>query len=430
MKSYLLILIILTVFLRINLFAQNASWEIIPSGTNQNLNSIYFFNHHVGFACGESGVILKSIDSGKTWQSLQSPVVFDLYDCFMFEQECMLAVGDSASGIVTYDSGSTWYVWSLIFGLDMPFYSLDFIDDQGIFNGILGGGLQTILFGVSTSCSAVIVNEYLGNEGGGFYSACMITTQMGVVAGENSISEPILGKTTYLGNDWEIIPIDLNGNKGRATGVSFEDQMNGFISAKVWDGRGAIAKTTDIGDNWTTTFFNNPLRAINFPVSDANQIGYCVGDSGTILKTFDAGESWHYQLSNTSERLNKVFFLDNDFGFVVGDSGTILRTTNGGGVTSIHDDEAAGIDNFGLLQNFPNPFNPTTVISYRLPVSSNVTLKVYDVLGNEIATIVNEYKPAGFYDITFDATGLSSSVYIYQLIAENYIQTRKMVVLK
>ena len=70
------------------------------------------------------------------------------------------------------------------------------------------------------------------------------------------------------------------------------------------------------------------------------------------------------------------------------------------------------------------------MIGYRLPVSSNVTLKVYDVLGNEVATLVDEYKSAGTYKVEFDATDLTSGVYIYQLIVGNYMQSRKMVVLK
>jgi hypothetical protein len=87
-------------------------------------------------------------------------------------------------------------------------------------------------------------------------------------------------------------------------------------------------------------------------------------------------------------------------------------------------------ENFFIYQNYPNPFNPTTKISWQSPIGSWQTLKVYDLLGNEVATLVNEYKPAGNYEIIFNASGLSSSVYIYQLIVGNYIQTRKMVILK
>ena len=85
---------------------------------------------------------------------------------------------------------------------------------------------------------------------------------------------------------------------------------------------------------------------------------------------------------------------------------------------------------FVLYQNYPNPFNPTTVISYQLPVNGNVTLKVYDVLGNEIATLVNEEKPAGAYEVEFDGSMLSSGIYFYQLKAGSYSSINKMVLLK
>ncbi len=85
---------------------------------------------------------------------------------------------------------------------------------------------------------------------------------------------------------------------------------------------------------------------------------------------------------------------------------------------------------FILEQNFPNPFNPNTVISYQLPVAGNVLLKVYDVLGNEISTLVNEEKPAGSYEVKFDASGLSSGVYFYRLQVGEFVQTRKMILLK
>lgn len=84
---------------------------------------------------------------------------------------------------------------------------------------------------------------------------------------------------------------------------------------------------------------------------------------------------------------------------------------------------------FSLSQNYPNPFNPNTVISYQLPVTSYATLKVYDILGNEIATLVNEEKMAGEYEVSFDASSLSSGVYFYQLRASSFIETKKMVLL-
>ena len=83
-----------------------------------------------------------------------------------------------------------------------------------------------------------------------------------------------------------------------------------------------------------------------------------------------------------------------------------------------------------LDQNYPNPFNPTTVVNYQLPTASDVKLVVYDILGREVAVLVNERKPAGNYQVTFDATRLSTGVYVYRLTTAEYTQCRKMVLAK
>ena len=85
---------------------------------------------------------------------------------------------------------------------------------------------------------------------------------------------------------------------------------------------------------------------------------------------------------------------------------------------------------FVLKQNYPNPFNPSTTISYQLPTSGHVTLKVYDMLGKEVATLVNEEKPTGIYETKFNATGLSSGTYIYRLSCGSFIQNKKMILMK
>jgi hypothetical protein len=94
------------------------------------------------------------------------------------------------------------------------------------------------------------------------------------------------------------------------------------------------------------------------------------------------------------------------------------------------DDESVLPKEFTLYQNYPNPFNPTTTISFQLPITSQVTLKIYDVLGNEVAILVNENKPAGSYEVMFDATRLSSGMYFYRIDIKNFSQVRKMILLK
>jgi len=85
---------------------------------------------------------------------------------------------------------------------------------------------------------------------------------------------------------------------------------------------------------------------------------------------------------------------------------------------------------FSLSQNYPNPFNPTTTIKYKIPEVSFVILKVYDVLGNEIITLVNEQKPLGNYKVEFNATTLPSGIYFYKLQAGNFVETKKMILMK
>ena len=98
-------------------------------------------------------------------------------------------------------------------------------------------------------------------------------------------------------------------------------------------------------------------------------------------------------------------------------------------VTSIEDTKLVPTE-FSLEQNYPNPFNPSTRIQYQVSSISQVTLKVYDVLGNEVATLVNEEKPAGNYEVEFDATGLSSGIYLYRLNAGSFSKIKKMVLTK
>jgi photosystem II stability/assembly factor-like uncharacterized protein len=104
-------------------------------------------------------------------------------------------------------------------------------------------------------------------------------------------------------------------------------------------------------------------------------------------------------------------------------TGNIVRT-------SVSQDNSAIPKSFGISQNYPNPFNPATIINYQLPVSSFVTLKVYDILGREVTSLINARKNAGYYDATFNGEHLPSGIYFYRLQAGTYNQTKKLVLLK
>jgi hypothetical protein len=87
-------------------------------------------------------------------------------------------------------------------------------------------------------------------------------------------------------------------------------------------------------------------------------------------------------------------------------------------------------ESFSLTQNYPNPFNPTTVISFQLPVTSFAIVKIYDISGNEIQTLVNEQLSPGTYEVDFDGTNYSSGVYFYSLVSGSFSSTKKMVLVK
>lgn len=509
MKTFLQLSILIASVSVINCFAQTG-WEVIPSGTNSNLNSIYFYDYEVGFAVGDSGTVIKSIDSGKTWQTLQTPVFSNLNDIYLFYRDTVEIVGDSGTMLFSTDGGSSW--WEGPSFLTDNYYCVIFSDG----NGICGGSSQSILWGTYTGTALYWTEVQSGFFGGGFWGTSMLSPEIGFVAGENSIFQPIFGKTTDSGVTWDFTAFYLNNNEGRATGIDFTDVNTGYISARVWNGTGAIAKTTNGGNDWTTTFNANPLWDINFPISGASLNGYAVGESGTILRTFDGGLNWISQQSPTSQRLNGVFFLDPDFGFAVGESGTILRTIDGGvpveltsftaSITEKHislswttatetnnrgfeilraikedqwenigfvpghgtttemqkysfndDDVTSGkyeyklkqidfdgtfeysqvveiyipiVNKFSLEQNYPNPFNPSTTIKFAIPERNFVTIKVYDVLGNEVATLVNEEKPTGEYEVEFSGKELPSGIFFYKLEAGKYSETKKMILVK
>jgi hypothetical protein len=150
-----------------------------------------------------------------------------------------------------------------------------------------------------------------------------------------------------------------------------------------------------------------------------------------ILHTTTGGQNWYLQPSPLGDvTLTGVYFIDANTGYISGGEGSILKTTSGGdpiGITPISGNVPG---QYELYQNYPNPFNPTTVISYQLAVNSYVKLKIHDVLGREVAMLVNQDLKAGTYEVTWDASGYPGGVYYYRLLANEFAETKKMVLVK
>jgi photosystem II stability/assembly factor-like uncharacterized protein len=254
-------------------------------------------------------------------------------------------------------------------------------------------------------------------------------------------------RTINGGNSWEQ---NTNQNK-RYYSLFFTDYLTGYVCGIIVGNLvGIIQKTTSGGNSWQNVHqTQGSCESIYFVTTDT---GYYVGlyvdpsyySNPVTYKTTDVGELWNY-LSNGAgalhDKWNAVYFTDPNIGFIVGNkgianNGIILKTVDGGDswneVTSIQviKSDVITISKYKLHQNYPNPFNPNTTIKYQIPEISFVTIKVYDVLGKEVATLVNEEKPAGNYDIEFDGEGITSGIYFYQLQAGSFVETKKMIMIK
>jgi hypothetical protein len=156
--------------------------------------------------------------------------------------------------------------------------------------------------------------------------------------------------------------------------------------------------------------------------------------TGVVNHTNNAGTNWVIQITNHPLlSYNSIFFTDSLTGCVVGDSGIILKTTTGGVLTGFSTTSSEIPDRYYLSQNYPNPFNPTTNLGFGISKLGFVSLRVYDVLGNEIATLVNEKKNPGSYNYEFSTVNyqLSSGIYYYSLYVDGeLIDTKRMVLLK
>ncbi len=165
-------------------------------------------------------------------------------------------------------------------------------------------------------------------------------------------------------------------------------------------------------------------------------LGYDSPDSGSVYRTTNAGQTWANYTGGslgspgTANTIRGLWSGDTNVyaGVTVGTLG--MHSNQGSIITGILSNNGNIPKVFALLQNFPNPFNPATYIQYDIPKEANVILKVFDITGKEVRTLVSETKRAGSYQILFDASSLPSGVYFYQITAGDFGDTKKMMLVK
>jgi hypothetical protein len=191
---------------------------------------------------------------------------------------------------------------------------------------------------------------------------------------------------------------------------------------------GGIYRSSDNGNNWTLSL--NDAWISSFLIIGSNIFAGSVGNG--VWRSTNYGNSWSQINDGLGSGAYNVLSLgaDDQYLFAGTNGSSIWRRPLSQVVTDVNEEQQILPVKFFLEQNYPNPFNPSTKISWQSPVGSHQTLKVYDVLGNEVATLVDEYREAGSYEVEFDASGLSSGIYFYKLSAGSFTKTKKMTVLK
>ncbi len=223
--------------------------------------------------------------------------------------------------------------------------------------------------------------------------------------------------TTNGGADWTE---QASGIAGSLTSIYFTDANNGWTVGL----QGKIYNTTDGGTNWTEQLGGAGTTTLSSVYFVDNNTGWACGWEGRIVKTSNGGEDWDFSYSGTPNGLTGLFAFDAENVWTVGGLGTILKLDADPSV-GIKDLNSSAPSSFKLLQNYPNPFNPTTAIKYSIPTTSNVVIKIFDILGNEIETLANEENLMGTYEVTWSAENLPSGVYFYQLKLEVLLKLKK-----
>ena len=423
----LIIIIVLLSLFSNNVFSQSG-WIQQTSGITSKINAVYFENSQTGWSVGDSGKIIKTTNGGTNWYLINSGTFKNLNSLSFNSSNNAFIVGDSGIVLNTTNGGNNWN-YSNFPNHNYFFNAVVFVNDS---IGYIGGTPDDFF-----SISKVFKTsnggdswDSLSSEASFVKAIYFINPVIGwIIQGYNAVGVQHISKTIDGGLNWTIQFSNSSLNT-----VFFYNILNGWTSGY---GSGFnVYKSTNGGSNWIPCLFCglNPVHSFFF--TDSLK-GWGASEDG-IIHTTNAGTNWIVQ--NSSHPLvtyNSIHFTDSLTGWVVGDSGIILKTTTGGVLTNFTNTSTEIPDKYFLSQNYPNPFNPVTHLEFGIPELEFVSLKIFDVLGNEVSTLVNENKPPGRYEVTFNArnamqgSDLPSGIYFYSLLIDgNTMDTKRMVLLK
>jgi photosystem II stability/assembly factor-like uncharacterized protein len=427
------LLIIFSIYLsQINLFPQGR-WESIPSPTNHFLRSVHFTDSLYGWSVGDSGTIIHTTNSGMDWSFQDSKTENKIVDVFFLNRNLGWALSWNITSVPfgtvilkTTDGGENWngepYRDENLF-----MQTILYLDSL---NGWMGGKphafvrtsngginweqveIDTAVFAFFPVASIKFFNDQIGFASGGAFEA----------AG-------VMWRTTNGGDLWFVIDA-LEAPPDPIHEFHIIDSLNIIGVGGDFELFGVgITRSSDGGLSWQTENLGILGVAIDIEFRSNNEAWVSLGGGRNFLYSLDVGSTWIQIPTPDSTTIIDLIFPDSLHGFAVGKEGAILKYKPPIVNTIIKYNEVIPAS-FELFQNYPNPFNPKTIIKYSIPQLSNVVIKIFDILGNEVATLVNEEKPASVYEVEFNAEGLASGVYLYRLNAGEYQATKKMILLR
>ncbi|HZW38822.1 MAG TPA: T9SS type A sorting domain-containing protein [Ignavibacteriaceae bacterium] len=419
-----------------------------------------------------------SIDYGLTWEKRYAPDL-NIFNYIFLSDGTVVAMGDNGS---IHKSNNLALSWNYITYPLMTPTRIFFLDENNgwivgsnIMKTSNGGKDWELIYTKGFSWTTCFVNKYKGfvysyenfdagyflktTDGGYNWDTLFASSQINDIYFVDSLTGFAVGDSTFLktedggetwfrdpsciGNDIQFCSTELGFIASNFYGFKTVDGGKSWIKDNnLWGNKiffldsktsfkatgTSIRKTTDGG-----LTFNIVLGVTEgniYSLSDVqfvnDSVGYAIaGNNEIIWKTTDKGNNWEFSFEGYG--YFPFYFLKENLGWTAGVYGEIWKYTDE--VTTFVQNENV-VYNFSLSQNYPNPFNPSTTIKYSIPKQNIVSLKIYDVLGNEVDQIVNEEKPAGEYEANFNASGLSSGVYFYRINSGEFSQVKKLLLLK
>lgn len=418
MRTTFIFLTLLFLIVTQELAAQ--TWSKQTSNYDSALVDVYFVNQDIGYVCGYNGTILKTVNGGTNWVAQNSGVTVGLSGIQFIDKKIGYASGGfKFSGtytlVKTINGGDTWTnvpvatskcgsgIWFLSADTGFCAYADTLYGKSVIAKTVNGGASWDVVY-----------------PGTGWVSFFYFTDSKN---GYATVNNGTILRTTDGGQNWTSLNLGVNL---WGSGIYFFSKDTGFVGGRT-NGNASIFKTVNAGVSWKPIISSNMIYRIFF--ADRKH-GFALSvdttGAGKIIKSTDGGDTWLDETTPISN-LRGIYFLNTNLGYAVGDSGVILKYSI---ATSVKDPTKNIPTRFSLEQNYPNPFNPSTTIRYQLPKGRMVTLKIFDVMGREVATLVNEQKDAGYYEVQWNARNYSSGVYFYTIRAGEYNKTLKLLLVK